>query len=53
MYKRGIKINPLSIPWRHRCVALHILNTTELYLGTYKTRYMQWIRDAIFGPSLH
>ena len=49
---RGATVNPLMTPVKYRLVPLHIVETTEKYMGTLKTRYLWKIKAMIFGPAV-
>lgn len=46
------RVDPLSVPVRYRLLPLHIVETTELFLGTIRTRYLQEIKNMIFGREV-
>jgi hypothetical protein len=50
MKKKHKKVDPLMIPVAMRLVPLHIVETTELFMGiTPKTRYLEEIKSMILG----
>jgi len=52
MKKKHKKVDPLMIPVAMRLVPLHIVETTESYLGHLKTRYLVEIKSMILGPTV-
>lgn len=47
-----VSLNPLDVPVKYRLLPLHIMETTERIMGTIRTRYLDAIKNMIFGASI-
>jgi hypothetical protein len=54
MFKKGqIRLEATQIPfYRYRMIPLHVVDTTERYFGTFKTRYLSVLKQVIFGREI-